>query len=154
MRLWSLLSSSSLVQDFIGCTIYFDHIYAKGIAFKVYGYRSAGRDVDTLHQHAIDGVEVSLGIFLKARKGQELAVPGDLEPVALDVLNVTASGDIHELVNSLQWIGDGGINGGDNKVAVLVGGHWLLIEIDCMCLAICLDDLEHLVCHDTATKAH
>ena len=142
-----------MVHDFIGCTIYFDHIYAKGIAFEVDGYRSAGRDVDTLHQHAIDGEEVYVGIVLKAREGKELAVPGYLELVALEILDVIASGDIDELADCLKRISDGGIDGGDNKVAVLVGGHWLLIQIDCMCLAICLDDLEHLVCHDATTAA-
>ena len=148
-----LLSSFSLVQNFIGCTIYFDHIYAKGVAFEIYGYRSAGRDVDTLHQHAIDGEEVCVGVVLKAREGEELAVPGDLELVSLEVLDVIASGDIDKFTDCLKRIRDSGIDGGDNKVAILVGGHRFLIQIDGMCLAICLDDLKHLVCHDAATAA-
>ena len=104
-----LLSSSSLVQNFIGCTIYFDHINAKGVAFEVDGYRSAGRDVDTLHQHAIDGVEESIGVVFKAREGKELAVPGDLELVSLQVLDVVAPGDIDKLADSLKRISDGGM---------------------------------------------
>ena len=77
VRLWSLLSSSSLVQNFIGCAIYFDHIYAKGVAFEVDGYRSAGCNVYALHQYAIDGVEVSIGVILKAGEGEEPFVIGD-----------------------------------------------------------------------------
>ena len=109
--------------------------------------------MDTLHQHAIDGEEVYVGVLVKSGEGKELAVPGYLELVTLQVLDVIASGDIDELADCLKRISDGGIDGGDNKVAVLIGCHWLLIEIDCMCLTICLDDLKHLVCHDAATAA-